>query len=111
MKALLLSDEINQFHWHMLKSVLLVLSLLPASHLLLNLWQGTEGSSQIMIGFMAISIFSAIAIIGFYGALKASVQQLTATASNTFEVHMVKFYRTVPMLSYLAIISYLVTQI
>ena len=31
MKALILSDEINQFHWSMLKSVLLVLSILPAS--------------------------------------------------------------------------------
>ena len=111
MKALLLSDEINQFHCHMLKSVLLVLSLLPVSYLLLNLWQGTEGSSQIMIGFMAISIFSAIAIIGFYGALKATVHEWTAGTLNALESAMVKAYRTVPMLSYLAMMSYLVTQI
>ncbi|ENW31402.1 hypothetical protein F924_00245 [Acinetobacter lwoffii ATCC 9957 = CIP 70.31] len=31
MKALILGDEINQFHWSMLKSVLLVLSMLPIS--------------------------------------------------------------------------------
>ena len=29
MKAFFLLDELNQFHWAMLKSVLLILSLLP----------------------------------------------------------------------------------
>ena len=37
MKALILSDEISIFHWSMLKSVLLILSLLPVSQVFLNL--------------------------------------------------------------------------
>ena len=49
MKALFISNEINQFHWAMLKSVLLVLSILPVSQGILHLWQSTEGSSQIMV--------------------------------------------------------------
>lgn len=54
MKALILGDEINQFHWSMLKSVLLVLSMLPISQGIVHLWQSTEGSSQIMVagGFL-----------------------------------------------------------
>lgn len=31
MRALFLSDDVNQFHWSVLKSVLLILSLLPIS--------------------------------------------------------------------------------
>ena len=47
MKALILSDEINQFHWSMLKSVLLVLSILPASQGILHLWQTTEAAARL----------------------------------------------------------------
>ena len=50
MKALILSDEINLFHWSVLKSVLLILSILPLSQGILHVWQSTEGSSQIMVG-------------------------------------------------------------
>ncbi len=70
MKALILSDEINQFHWSMLKSVLLVLSILPASQGILHLWQTTEGSSQIMVGFFAISMMSTLFVLCFWSALK-----------------------------------------
>jgi hypothetical protein len=51
MKAFFMLDELNQFHWTMLKSVLLILMLLPITEGALSLWQATEGSSQIMIGF------------------------------------------------------------
>ncbi|EMX6336266.1 hypothetical protein ACETI2_000323 [Acinetobacter baumannii] len=51
MKAFLVLDELNQFHWAMLKSVLLILALLPIAEVSLKLWLSTEGSSQIMIGF------------------------------------------------------------
>lgn len=56
MKAFLVLDELNQFHWAMLKSVLLILALLPIAEVSLKLWLSTEGSSQIMIGFFALSI-------------------------------------------------------
>jgi hypothetical protein len=110
MKVLLLSDEINQLHWSMLKSVLLVLSLLPISHFLMNLWLNAEDSSQIMIGFMAISIFSAVSIISFYSALSATVLKFSE-AMNKFEHLIIKIYRYVPMLSLMSMMSYLATQI
>jgi len=111
MKALLLSDEISQFHWTMLKSVLLILSLLPISQLLLSLWQSADASSQIMIGFMAMSVFSALAIISFYTALNLTVIQLKTEFSSLLEQYAVKFYRYVPMLFLASMVSYLVTQI
>ena len=88
MKALFIADEINQFHWSMLKSVLLILSLLPLSQFFISLWQHTDGSSQIMVGFMAISVFSAISIISFCSALHASVMnKLKGRNIKYFQVH------------------------
>ena len=110
MKALLLSDEISQFHWAMLKSVLLILSLLPISQFFINLWQSADATSQIMIGFMAMSVFSALMIISFYNALNLTVVQLKTEFSSLLEQQLVKVYRYVPMLSLAAMLSYLVTQ-
>ena len=116
MKALLLSDEITQFHWSMLKSVLLILSLLPMSQFFMNLWQGADASSQIMIGFMAISVFSAVSIISFCSALNFTVVQLKTVQLKTelssfAEQYAVKIYRYLPMLFLVSMMSYLVTQI
>ena len=111
MKALLLSDEISQFHWTMLKSVLLILSLLPISQFFLNLWQNADASSQIVIGFMAISVFSALSIFSFYNALNLTVIQLKTEFSSLLEQYLVRSYRYVPMLFLAGMLSYLVTQI
>ena len=111
MKALLLSDEINQFHWNMLKSILLILSLLPISQFFLDLWQGADATSQIMIGFMAMSVFSAISIVSFYGALNLSMVQLKTEFSSLLEQNIVKIYRYIPMLFLVGMASYLVDQI
>ena len=110
MKALILADEINQFHWTMLKSVLLVLSLLPVSEGLLHLWQMTNGSSQIMVGFFAISLLSSLLVLSFYSALKASVLLLNATQASALERTVVQLYRYLPMLSLASMLSYLVSQ-
>lgn len=110
MKAMILSDEINQFHWSMLKSVLLILSLLPVAQGILYLWQSTEGSSQIMVGFFAISLFSSWLVLSFYSALKASVLGLKEQLTQT-EAYFIHCYRHVPMLSLAVMLSYLVTQI
>lgn len=111
MKALLLSDEISQFHWMMLKSVLLILSLLPISQFFMNIWQDADASSQIMIGFMAISVFSALTILSFYSALNMTFVHLKTEFSSLLEQYLVKIYRYIPMLSLAAMVSYLVTQI
>ena len=42
MKALTLLDEMSQFHWSMLKSVLLILSMLPVAQGVLSVWQSTD---------------------------------------------------------------------
>ncbi len=42
MKAFLIVDELTQFHWVMLKSVLLILGLLPIAEVSLKLWLSTE---------------------------------------------------------------------
>jgi hypothetical protein len=111
MKALILSDEINQFHWTMLKSVLLILSLLPLSQGFLHLWQSTEGSSQIMVGFFALSLMSSCLLLSFWSALQATVLKLEPEQASCFEQAVVKVYRYLPMLSLAAMLSYLVTQL
>lgn len=110
MKALILSDEINQFHWSMLKSVMLILSLLPMSHVFLNAWQATQGSSQIMLGFFGISLFSALTLLSFYFALQATVAKLPLELSQ-IEQRMVQCYRYLPMISLAGMLSYLSFQL
>lgn len=108
MKAFFFSDEINQFHWSMLKSVLLILSLLPISQGILAIWQLSDASSQIMVGFVALSMFSALLILSFYSALKATVLKIViAEKSSDIEQIIISIYRYVPMLSLAAMLSYL----
>lgn len=111
MKALILLDEINQFHWSMLKSVLLILSLLPISQGILHVWNNTEGSSQIMVGFFAMSFMSVWLTLSFWSALQSTVLKLQQEDSSVFEASILKLYRYTPMLSLAAMVSYLVTQI
>jgi hypothetical protein len=110
MKALILGDEINQFHWSMLKSVLLVLSMLPISQGIVHLWQSTEGSSQIMVAFFAISLMSSLLALCFWSALNASVVRIQAEQGSVFEQTLVKLYRHVPMLSLASMLCYLASQ-
>lgn len=106
MKALILSDEINQFHWSMLKAVLLILSILPISQGILYLWHATEGSSQIMVGFFALSLVSSLLILGFWSALQATVVDLKDIAMTAFEQNIFKIYRYFPMSLLAVIVSY-----
>ncbi|AOA57190.1 hypothetical protein [Acinetobacter larvae] len=113
MKAICLSVNVHDIHSSMLKSAIWVLSLLPASHLFTEVWQNTEGSSQIVLGFITFSIFIALSIIGFIYALWASMLQLKTEAddeASPLEKQLVKFYRYMPMLSLMSIASYLATQ-
>ena len=111
MKALIVRDEINQFHWSMLKSVFLVLSILPVSQGVLHLWQSTEGSSQIMVGFFALSLMSSLLALCFWSALKASVMNVNQEEVSSFERGVVQLYRFLPMLSLASMMSYLAVQI
>ena len=111
MKALTLLDEMSQFHWSMLKSVLLILSMLPVAQGVLSVWQSTEGGSQIMVGFFAISLFSTWAVLSFWSALKATVLTLDQVQITALEQKVVMFYRYTPMLFLAGMVSYLVSQI
>ena len=108
MKALFFSDEIYQFHWSMLKSVLLVLSLFPISQGILTVWQMADVTSQIMIGFVALSLFSAVLILSFYSALRITILNIMVKEqiSNAEQV-IISIYRSIPMLSLAAMLSYL----
>ena len=109
MKAFVLSDEITQFHWAMLKSVLLILTILPLMNGAVTLWQHTEGSSQIMIGFFALSVMSAWLVVCFMTALKATLWQVQTQHSVT-EQKIFQAYRYVPMLFLSSLVAYLASQ-
>lgn len=111
MKTLILSDAINQFHWSILKSVMLILSLLPMSQVFFNLWQATDGSSQIMVGFFALSLFSALTLLSFCFALQATVTALEQEEMSHLEQRIVRLYRYVPMLFLASMLSYLSLQV
>ena len=110
MKALILSDEINDLHWTMLKSVLLILSLLPLSYFFLNLRNSTNDCSQIVIGFFAISLFSASTLVSFSSALQATVMQLSKQDYTALDQKVFQVYRYVPMAFLMVILSYLAFQ-
>lgn len=106
MKAFFMLDELNQFHWTMLKSVLFILSLLPISEGALSLWQTTEGSSQIMICFFALSMLSAWFVLCFLSALKTTVWDNQEMISR-YEQLLFKAYRYIPMLFLSSLVAYL----
>ena len=106
MKAFFMLDELSQFHWTMLKSVLFILSLLPISEGALSLWQTTEGSSQIMIGFFALSMLSAWFVLCFLSALKTTVWDNQEMISK-YEQLLFKAYRYIPMLFLSSLVAYL----
>ena len=110
MKAFFMLDELNQFHWTMLKSVLFILSLLPISEGALSLWHATEGSSQIMIGFFALSMLSAWFVLCFLSALKTTVWDNQEMISR-YEQLLFKAYRYIPMLFLSSLVAYLSVQL
>ena len=86
--------------------VLFILSLLPISEGALSLWQTTEGSSQIMIGFFALSILSAWFVLCFLSALKTTVWDNQEMISK-YEQLLFKAYRYIPMLFLSSLVAYL----
>jgi hypothetical protein len=109
MKAFVLSDEITQFHWAMLKSILLILTVLPMMNGAVTLWQHTEGSSQIMIGFLTLSVISAWVMVCFMSALKATVWQ-SQSLNSVIEQKIFSAYRYIPMLFLSSLVAYFASQ-
>ncbi|KHV69834.2 hypothetical protein RR16_12930 [Acinetobacter baumannii] len=93
--------------------MLIIIWLLKLSHLMFEfakLWLSTEGSSQIMIGFFALSIVSAWLMVSFFTALKTSVWQTKQMASK-YEQLLFKAYRYVPMVFLSSLVAYLSLQL
>ncbi|MFU8926157.1 hypothetical protein [Acinetobacter puyangensis] len=107
MRAFLITDQLNQLHWAMLKSIAVILAILPISHILLQAMQNAEGSSQIMIGFFALSILSTNCIVSFVAALQITTWQ-NNLAQNKSERVLFKIYQQIPMLFLTAILVYVV---
>lgn len=110
MRAFLMTDQLNQLHWAMLKSVLVVLALLPISQFLFDVLASAEGSSQIMIGFFTISMMSASCILAFLMALKSTVTECDLVETKSQQV-MFKLYRQIPMIFFVSILMYLVSGV
>lgn len=109
MKTLFLKDDVHELHWKMLKAVCLIASLLPAEHIASILWHVSDAESQIVLGFFALSLFSACASLGFIAAL----QILTLSVNFTyrpFEQRMLQVYQHLPMLFLAGVIAYLVVS-
>lgn len=107
MRAFMITDPLNQLHWAMLKSIAIILAILPMSHILLQAIENAEGSSQIMIGFFALSILSTNCLISFVTALRITTWQ-DNLAQNSSERLLIRAYQHVPMLFLTTILVYLV---
>ncbi len=68
MKSFIFSEETYRIHRALLKSILLTLILLPLTAQLDQLWKTTEGSNQIILGFFALTLLSALLSVCFYTA-------------------------------------------
>lgn len=109
MKILFLNSEIHELHWKMLKASCLIAGLLPAQQIADILWHVSDAESQIVLGFFALSLFSACASLGFIAALQILNSSMTLER-NSIEKLMIKAYQHVPMLFLAGVVSYLVVN-
>lgn len=68
MTSFIFSEATYRIHRALLKSILLTLILLPLTAQLDQLWKKTEGISQIILGFFALTLLSALLSVCFYTA-------------------------------------------
>ncbi len=92
----LVQDKVNHLHWKMIKVNLVILTSFAISLFWIDLLQGAEGSSQIVIGFFALSFIFASGLVALLIALQVSTWQVNCSQS-VFEQWLFKFYRQVPM--------------
>ena len=109
MKTLFLKDEIYDLHWKMLKAVALIASLLPAQQMAEILWYVSDAESQIVLGFFAVSLFSACASLAFIAALQMINTHVTLER-QPIEHYLIKAYQHIPMLFLVGVVSSLVVN-
>ncbi|MEB3753543.1 hypothetical protein [Acinetobacter sp. MD2(2019)] len=99
-------EPINQFHWRILKTVGLILAILPVQQAYLELWQISQASSQIVFGFFALSLFCSWLSVGFICALQL-LQFPVSTIFSDAEMRVVKYYKQLPMLLFVLLVAYI----
>ncbi|KAA8733925.1 hypothetical protein F4V57_07705 [Acinetobacter qingfengensis] len=109
MRTFFLPDELSRMHWAVLKTVFLTFLILPISHFLAQMIGSVQGSSQIMVGFIGISLISATIIIAFTAALKMTIWQ-TSIAVNPTQQIVLRLYRHVPMLFFVSLFAFALCQ-
>ncbi len=92
----LVQDKVNHLHWKMIKVNLMILSSFAISLFWIDLLQGAEGSSQIVIGFFALSFIIASGLVVIWMALQVATWQVSFT-QNKIEQCVFNLYRQVPM--------------
>lgn len=107
MKALFLSDEVNQLNWSVLKALCFVLSLLPLSQSAITLWSLSDASSQIMVAFLSISVLSSVWLVTFFNALQLTVVSLAHLNLSPLETQLIRIYRQVPMMTLAGMMAYM----
>lgn len=96
-------DELSRFHWAVIKTLLMILSIVLISHGLAIFLLNIEGSSQIVIGFFVLSLCSAAIILAFASALRITVR--TAQIDMTpLQQLLLNCYRQVPMVFFVLLI-------
>lgn len=109
MRTFLLADRLNQLHWSMLKIVLMIIALLPLSQALHFLWLQADLSSQIIFGFLGLSVFTASCLIVFIFALQATTWT-TDLIRNRQQQRLFELYRQLPMLFFSAYLVFILLQ-
>ena len=102
-----LKEPINQLHWRILKTIILILGILPAQQGYMHLWQMSHESSQIVLGFFAISLFFSWLSLGFICALQMLQLPLSTVVFSDVEQRLIRYYKQVPMLLFVVLTAYL----
>ncbi|WP_343598027.1 hypothetical protein [Acinetobacter sp.] len=106
MNTEIFKEPINQLHWRVLKTVTLILGLLPVQEVYVQLWKISQESSQIIFGFFAVSLFYSWLSIGFICALQMSHMSLSLARSDV-EQRLIQYYKQVPMLFFVLLVAYI----
>ncbi len=106
----LVQDRVNHLHWKMIKVNLMILASFAISLFWLDLLQGAQGSSQIVIGFFALTFIIASNLVALLMALQVSTWHVNLR-QTAVEQGLFKVYRQVPMISFSSLFIAILLQL
>lgn len=109
MRISFLADQVNQLHWSVLKNCALSMALLPLAQLLPMWLAQYSGAEQMMMAFIAISLWGAVALIAFIYALQMTREILSGVENKT-QYYLVSIYCHLPMMIFAILMSFIVTH-